>query len=64
MNQYEYREQLRTMPTSALLKDLDRVRQDLGRRVPKDWERANGLTDHWQARQLLAELACRQLELF
>jgi len=63
VNQHEYRAELRTMPMAELLKELDRVRASFDANPPKAWSKQKGLTDDWQARQLLAEIGSRQLTL-
>lgn len=63
MDQFEYREQLRNMPMAELLTELQHVRDHLAGRSRPDWSQYRGLTDDWQARQLLAELGDRQLSL-
>lgn len=63
MTQAEYRANLRTKPMAELLKELRRVEEGLliARKV-HPWRRRE-LTDDWQARQILAEIGCRQLSL-
>jgi hypothetical protein len=51
------------MPMAELLKELDRVRASFDANPPKAWSKQKGLTDDWQARQLLAEIGSRQLTL-
>jgi hypothetical protein len=63
VDQFEYRAKLRTMSTVEIVDELGRVREDIASRPARTWGNAKGLTDHWQARQLLAELGSRQMQM-
>ncbi len=62
MNQSEYRALLRSASTIEISKMLIEVRNSLSRAVRKG--EPPSITEDWQARELLAELYRRQLNLF
>lgn len=62
MNQSDYRAKLRQLSTPALVDEIRLVRDSLRQR--KDPSAKQELTEDWQARELLAELGSRQLQMF
>ncbi len=62
MNQGEYRQMLRDLPTPDLVDLLKDVHKSWARRLDPARAVRLAFTDDWQAREVLAELGRRQMQ--
>jgi hypothetical protein len=60
LNQHEYRETIRQLPTSSLVNRLEEVRTSIKQGRSASYVALEHETDDWMAREILAELGSRQ----